>query len=461
MDKTGIIVVSLCVALLFFWFHEQQKEAVRLEQQREQFAATNTVVASPMAANPTTVPTMATSISASPFDTNILEQTIVLTNAHARYTFTSRGGGLKLVELLDFPETVSARWTTKNSSTTNAVATLNTRAPVPVLAILGETNLIGDGNFSLTKTDYGVRAEKKLPDGLQLTKEFYLSSNYLVNASVRFENTSDKPLVLPPQEWVVGTATPMDADDNGMYLGTMWFDGTNPQNCAPTYFSTNETTFFIFHRTVQKEYRAGAGNVIWAAAENQFFALVAMPKTNEPASQVIARPVNLPPFAENYSSPVVGIQTMLLYPAQMLTANSNVERQIVFYAGPKEYRTLAQIGDEFQNHADLVMNFGTGFAGFWGIGTFFAKLLLSAMNWLHDVTTFGYGWTIVLLTILLRAIFWPLTAASTRSMKKMQALAPEVKALKEKYKDDPQKFTQKQMELWRKNKVSPMSGCLP
>ncbi|HMD53029.1 MAG TPA: YidC/Oxa1 family membrane protein insertase, partial [Phycisphaerae bacterium] len=62
---------------------------------------------------------------------------------------------------------------------------------------------------------------------------------------------------------------------------------------------------------------------------------------------------------------------------------------------------------------------------------------------------------------LLRTIFWPLTAASMRSMKKMQALAPEVKALKEKYKDDQQKFTQKQMELWKKNNVSPMSGCLP
>jgi len=73
----------------------------------------------------------------------------------------------------------------------------------------------------------------------------------------------------------------------------------------------------------------------------------------------------------------------------------------------------------------------------------------------------SYGWLIVLLTVLLRAIFWPITAASMRSMKKMQALAPEVKALKEKYADDPQKFTQKQMELWRKHGVSPMSGCLP
>jgi YidC/Oxa1 family membrane protein insertase len=62
---------------------------------------------------------------------------------------------------------------------------------------------------------------------------------------------------------------------------------------------------------------------------------------------------------------------------------------------------------------------------------------------------------------LIKALFWPLTAKATRSMKKMQALAPEVNALKEKYKDDQQKLMQKQMELWKKNKVNPMSGCLP
>ena len=69
------------------------------------------------------------------------------------------------------------------------------------------------------------------------------------------------------------------------------------------------------------------------------------------------------------------------------------------------------------------------------------------MNWLHDVTKLGYGWVIVLFTVIIKVVFWPLMAKSTRSMKRMQALAPELKALKEKYKDDPQKFTQKQMEL--------------
>jgi len=190
-----------------------------------------------------------------------------------------------------------------------------------------------------------------------------------------------------------------------------------------------------------------------------------MTKTNQPAGAVVVRPITLPQFSEvqqSQGAPLPeGVQTALVYPSMTLTANSNVERQITFYAGPKEYRTLARIGDDFKNHADLVMNFGTGFTSFWGIGTFFAKLLLAAMNALHDLMPVSYGWIIVLITVLLRLVFWPLTAASMRSAKKMQALAPQVNALRDKYKDDPQKFTQKQWELWRKNKVSPMSGCLP
>ena len=105
-----------------------------------------------------------------------------------RYTFTSRGGGLKSVELLDYPETVSARW--KKKVANDGVATLNQRAPLPVLAILGDASLVGDGNFTLTKTADGIRAEKSFANGLRISKEFQLSSNYLVKAGVRLENAS-------------------------------------------------------------------------------------------------------------------------------------------------------------------------------------------------------------------------------------------------------------------------------
>ena len=400
------------------------------------------------------------------FDTNAPEQSLVLTNDRTRYTFTSRGGGIKLVELIDYPETISPRWK-KTKVTADTVASLNTRAPLPVLAVTGGTSLTGDGNFMLTKTAGGVRAEKMLPDGLRLVKEFHFASNYLVNASVRLENTSAKAFSLPAQEIIVGTATPMDADDTSFftYGGALWSDGNTAVDTTLAYFNPSPTVLGIFHRTVNIEYHAGTGNVVWAAAHNQYFAVLAMTATNQPAHAVAARPVTLPAFPnveQNPNTPLPrGVEMALVYPAGTLTANSALERQFTLYVGPKEYRTLADIGEKFQNRADEVMNFGSGFASFWGIGTFVAKLLLSAMNWVHDVTTLGYGWVIVLITIIIKVIFWPLTAASTRSMKRMQALAPELNALKEKYKDDAQKLTTKQWELYKKHKVNPMSGCLP
>ena len=451
MDRTGIIVVSICAILFVAWFVEEQK--YQAQHQPPPQVATSPAPAQTPAATPSAVSPTATGAAPS-FDTTAPEHLIGVTNADAIYTFTSRGGGLQSVKLTKYPDSVSLRW--KKEMATNGVATLNTHAPAPVLAILGDASLVGDGNFTLTQIADGVRAEKVFPDGLVLAKEFHVSSNYLVYASVSLTNTSAKPLALPAQEWVVGTATPMGPDDNSMYPpGVLWYNGTNtPTDCPISYFSTNTTTFFVFSRTPKTIFEAGAGNVFWAAAHNQFFALIAMPK--QPAAKIIAHSVNLPSLTlDNQipTAPPMGIQTAFVYPAQTLATNSSVERQITFYAGPKEYRKLALIGDQFNNNADLVMQFG-----FFG---FFAKGLLLAMNWLHDATRLGYGGVIILITVIIKMLFWPLTAASTRSMKRMQALAPEVKVLKEKYKDDPQKFTAKQMELWKKNKVSPVSGCLP
>ena len=461
MDKTGIIVVSLCGALLVWWFMEQKKVA----EQQARYAATHPVAVAAAGTNapPTFTTTVTTPAPVVVFDTNAPEQTLVLTNGRARYTFTSRGGGLKQIELLDYPQTVSARWKDSVTNAAAAVTTLNARTTVPALAILGGESLVGDGNFTLTQIAGGVRAEKSFSSGLHLVKNFQFSSNFLLNATVRIENTSSQPLNLPAQELVVGTATPMDVDDNGQVEGAMWFNGETALDQPLTWFAGGGMG--CSRGAPRAEFRAGSGNVIWAAAHNQFFAMVAMPPTNAPAQQMVARSVTLPRFQNvgtvtNVAAPQ-GIQTALEYSAMTLSANSGFDRQFVFFAGPKEYRVLAQIGEQLNNHADQVMNFGSGFASFWGVGTFFAKLILSAMNTVHDLTTLGYGWTIVLITVLIKVIFWPLTAASTRSMKRMQALAPELAELKEKYKDDVQKLTSKQWELYKKNKVNPMSGCLP
>lgn len=75
--------------------------------------------------------------------------------------------------------------------------------------------------------------------------------------------------------------------------------------------------------------------------------------------------------------------------------------------------------------------------------------------------THSYGWSIILLTLLVRALVWPLVTSSTRSMQRMSQLQPAMKVLKDKYEKDPEMFQRKTMEFYQKNKMNPLGGCLP
>src|SRR5439155_14055897 len=206
------------------------------------------------------------------FNTNVQEELVILTNENARYTFTTHGGGLKLIELLKYPETVSTR--REKQPQTNRVATLNTFTPAPTLALVGGDALQGDGVFKLTKiADDSVRAEKTLTNGLTITKDFSLSTNYLLTAKVQLRNTSTQALNLPTQEWVVGTATPMGPRDNGQAVGVLWYNGSKTADAGGAgYFASGGCR----QRIAPLEYRDGASNVVWVAAHNQFFALACM-----------------------------------------------------------------------------------------------------------------------------------------------------------------------------------------
>jgi YidC/Oxa1 family membrane protein insertase len=223
-----------------------------------------------------------------------------------------------------------------------------------------------------------------------------------------------------------------------------------------SYFSSRG--FGCVPRTPPAEYVGGASNVVWVAAHNQYFTLAVMPR--EPAAAVVVRKVELPRpsgeearlVATNAAAPE-GCEAAMVYPGQRLGAEQSWERQVFLYAGPKEYQALARLGSRFGNNLDLVMEFG-----WYG---FVSKPLLLGMNMLHHNLRLSYGWAVVAITVIIKVLFWPLTQASTRSMKRMQALQPQVKALQAKYKEEPVKMQRKMMELWKENKVSPMSGCFP
>jgi len=465
MDRTSIIVIVVCLAVLVLWsyvlvpklYPPKPLPPGATNAPATTFTGTSQPVNAPVAPSSLEVPPPAPKLVAS---TNVPEELTEVTNENARYTFTSYGGGLKLIELPRYLETVSTR--REKLAQTKRFATLNTFTLEPTLALLDGQEMQGDGIFKLTKTASGVRAEKTLTNGLSIIKEFQPSTNYLLATTVRLENHSSQSLTLPAQEWVVGTATPMGPRDNGLAVGVLWYNGAKTEDIGASFFSSHG--FACVPRIPPTEYRGGASNVVWVAVHNQFFTLAAMPE--QPAQEIITRKIELPRptgeaaalVATNAPAPQ-GYQAALVYPAVTLAPNQVLQRQLYLFTGPKEYRTLARIADRFGNDVDLAMGFDRGLGG--RFTAFFARLLLLSMNGLHDLFKVGYGWVIILLTILIKVLFWPLTRASTRSMKRMQALQPQMTAIREKYKDDPVKMNKKMMEFMKEQKVSPLGGCLP
>jgi len=463
MDRKSILILVVCFVALMLWYPLINK---LYPPKPLPAGATNAPPATVTATNQAPITSVPPVIAESPItapkpiaNTNVQEDLVILTNENARYTFTTHGGGLKLIELLKYPETVSTH--REKLPQTNRVATLNTVTPAPTLALLGGDALQGDGVFTLTKTaEDSVRAEKALTNGLTIRKDFTLGTNYLLTGKIQLRNTSAQPLNLPEQEWVVGTANPMGPRDNGQAVGVLWYNGNGTESVNAAWFANRSFWSCIPGATTtpRTEYHGGGSNVVWVAVHNQFFALAAMPE--QPARDVVAWKVDLPRptgeeallVATNAPAPQ-GCEAALVYPGLPLAPGQVIERQIHLFAGPKEFQTLARIGDRFNNKLDLVMEFG-----FWG---FFSKALLLGMNWLHHALKFSYGWAIVAITIIIKVVFWPLTQASTRSMKRMQLLQPQMKAIQEKYKEDPVKMNKKVMEFMKEHKVSPLGGCLP
>ena len=120
------------------------------------------------------------------------------------------------------------------------------------------------------------------------------------------------------------------------------------------------------------------------------------------------------------------------------------------YCGPKETSLLTA----FEPSCARMMHLA------WGPLDYLARFLLWLLVKLNSVVG-SYGWSIILLTLIVRTVFYPVTAKANTSMKKMQSVGPKIQALREKYKDNPQMLNMKTMELYREEKVNPFGGCLP
>jgi YidC/Oxa1 family membrane protein insertase len=192
----------------------------------------------------------------------------------------------------------------------------------------------------------------------------------------------------------------------------------------------------------------------WIGMGSVWYLAALVPKS--PDFKIVTRAEKGTPAKAGEAPPVTRV-TMALRATPTIAPGQAWEGTVLVYVGPKEYDRLAAYG------LDGTINFG----GFpvpraWGglPMEWLGVPILRLMNWVHDRVG-NYGIAIILITVLSKVLFYPLTVKSMRSMKAMQTLQPQINSLRSKYKSDPQRLQRETLDLYRKHKVNPAGGCLP
>jgi YidC/Oxa1 family membrane protein insertase len=131
-----------------------------------------------------------------------------------------------------------------------------------------------------------------------------------------------------------------------------------------------------------------------------------------------------------------------------VAAGTKAQFREKLFVGPKLQSQLAATAPHLERTVDF------------GILTVLAQPLFATLNWVHGLIG-NWGWSIILVTALIKLLFYPLSQASGRSMAKMRTVAPRMKQIQETFKDDREKLGRAMMELYKKEKINPLAGCLP
>jgi YidC/Oxa1 family membrane protein insertase len=161
----------------------------------------------------------------------------------------------------------------------------------------------------------------------------------------------------------------------------------------------------------------------------------------------------IPPQGKTRSYEVTELEKNLfavrsIEPVGSINPGSQISVPTKLWVGPQDQSELEAVAPGLE----LVVDYG--------LLTIIAKPVFTLMTWIFSLLG-NWGWTIVALTFLIKAAFYPLSAASYRSMAKMKLVAPRLQALREKFGDDRQKLNTAMMEMYRTEKINPLGGCLP
>ncbi|MEX2262867.1 MAG: membrane protein insertase YidC [Bryobacteraceae bacterium] len=210
------------------------------------------------------------------------------------------------------------------------------------------------------------------------------------------------------------------------------------------YYDPAEASLAVLDASEAKEAPVShSGAYSFAGIEDTYFMAVFLPKSNGS--------VETRTFSDTVATPHVASEE----PHVGVAVGGDARNEFSLFVGPKDIQILRTVNPKLEQAVDF---------GFFSI---IAKPLFLAVHWVNDSFVHNYGWAIVLVTILINFALFPLKITSMKSMKKMQALQPQIAAINERYKNigmrDPRKQEQNQevMALYKRYGVNPMGGCVP
>lgn len=321
---------------------------------------------------------------------------------------------------------------------------LNSQGSFPIFGIVGWN----DGSLDVAavraqRAEDAVRFNYSTPEGLNVTKVFELlppAQSYRSKATISIRNPLDRQVTIPTFFINLGTSGPIHRGDPIYHIG---FDYGGPRGVFHKKITDFKEGFFGMRPA--REILEETLPINWLTSRNQYF-VTFVRRENSAFEGFRAQHVFLPPYPDGVRPD--GVQTLARMPMTTLPAGETITWSFDLYTGPREYGQLRALGDR----AQLIMEYGW----FGLVSVFLGWLMNTFHGWVNS-----YGLAIILMVLVVRAILWPLQSKANKVMKSMQALAPKMKEIQEKYKDNPQKMNEEIMALYSDYGVNPFGGCLP
>jgi YidC/Oxa1 family membrane protein insertase len=298
-------------------------------------------------------------------------------------------------------------------------------------------------------------------DKIKITREYWRENNssYLINHRTSIENLNDYPIQLDKIKLHMGSAFQIPRlynpfDNSSTYLNVGYYNAGPPlaEGCSCAKCSgriDGEAEEFIQLNEMGANGKMEPrllSEAKWVCVNNQFFVNLIRPINS--LGEILVEGESVKKKDSNNTETQSGVGGNITFALGVLAPREVRNLELEVYSGPKDHKLLSELGSD-QNK---VMQFGV----FWWISEPLSYLLDLFSGMLGS-----YGLGIIVLTILMKLILWPLTAKATRSQKKMQALQEPMAALREKHKGSPQKLNQEMMKFYKEHKVNPFAGCWP